>query len=223
MERRELIDEVASQIAAIARPHPVRVAIDGVDAAGKTTFGDELVPALTGLGRPVIRASIDGFHNPAAIRKKRGALSPKGYYHDSFNYPALIEGLLQPLGPGGSLAFRRAVFDFRTDAAVNAPLERTESNAILLLDGVFLLRPELRMHFDFSIFLRVDFGVTLARAERRDTTLFGSVEEVRRRYRERYIPGQQLYLASAQPERWASIVIDNDDPQRAAIASQRFA
>jgi uridine kinase len=214
MGRRELIDDVASQIAAIARPHPIRVAIDGVDAAGKTRFADELAPALTARGRSVVRASIDGFHNPAAIRYRRGALSPEGYFHDSFNYAALIEALLRPLGPGGSLAFRRAVFDFRTDAAVNAPLERAEPNSILLLDGVFLLRPELRTCFDFSIFLRADFSVTLGRAEQRDLALLGTVEEVRRRYRERYIPGQKLYLSSVEPERWASVVIDHNDPLR---------
>jgi uridine kinase len=220
MARRELIDEVASKIAAIVRPHPIRVAIDGVDAAGKTTFADELAPVVKALGRPVIRASIDGFHNPAAVRRRRGALSPDGYYHDSFNHVALLEMLLQPLGPGGSLAFRRAAFDFRIDAAVAAALEQAEPNAILLLDGVFLLRPELRAHFDFSIFLRADFNVTLARAEKRDAELMGGIDEVRRRYHERYIPGQRLYLEAVQPDRHASMVIDNNDPARPAI--ERF-
>jgi uridine kinase len=217
MERRELIDEVASKIGDIARPHPVRVAIDGVDAAGKTTFGDELAALLTARGLSVIRASIDGFHNPAAIRYRQGSLSPDGYFHDSFNYSALVEALLQPLGPGGSRVFRRAVFDFRTDSIVAAPIERAEPNAILLLDGVFLLRPELRAYFDFSIFLRVDFSVTLGRAEQRDIALLGNVEEVRRRYLERYIPGQQIYLATAQPERFASIIIDNNDLARPVV------
>lgn len=214
MERRELIGDIASQIAAIARPHPVRVAIDGVDAAGKTTFADELAPALAALSRPVIRASVDGFHNPAAIRYRQGPDSPEGYFHDSFDYPALIEALLLPLGPGGSLAFRRAVFDFRTDAAVNAPLEHAEANSVLLLDGVFLLRPELRGYFEFSIFLRADFSFTVARAKQRDLSLLGTLEEVRRRYRERYVPGQELYLNSVKPEQWASVVIDNNDPIR---------
>lgn len=214
MERRELIHNIAEKIAAIARPHPVRVAIDGVDAAGKTTFADELARALAALRRPVIRASIDGFHNPAAVRRRRGALSPEGYFHDSFNYPALVEALLQPLGPGGSLAFRRAVFDFRTDTIVEVPLEQADPQAILLLDGVFLLRPELRAHFDFSIFLRADFRTTLARAEQRDLNLLGNVEEVRRRYHERYIPGQRIYLTAVHPERMASLIIDNNDPAR---------
>jgi uridine kinase len=210
---------VASRIAGIVRPHPTRVAIDGVDAAGKTTLADELAPVMEALGRPVVRASIDGFHNSAAVRRKRGSLSPEGYYHDSFNYPALLEVLLQPLGPGGSLAFRRAIFDFRIDTAVDTPFERATPDAILILDGVFLLRPELSGHFDFSIFLRADFDVTLARAEKRDAAFMGTPEEVRRRYHERYIPGQQLYLTAVQPERCASMVIDNNEPAQPIILS----
>ena len=217
MEREKLIAEIAREIAAISRPHPVRVAIDGVDAAGKTSFADELAPRLTELGRPVIRASVDGFHNPAEVRHRRGSLSPEGYFHDSFNYLALAEALLLPLGSGGSRTFRRAAFDFRTNSAVEARWEQADADAVLLLDGVFLLRPELRAHFDFSIFLQVDFHVTLARAERRDARLLGSAEEVRRHYEARYIPGQQLYLTTVQPARLASIVIDNNDLSKPVI------
>lgn len=221
MERAELIENIASQIAAVAARHPVRVAIDGVDASGKTTFADELAPAIIALGRPAIRASVDGFHNRAAIRRRRGALSPEGYYHDSFNYPGLIAALLQPLGPGGSLMFRRALFDFRTDNAVDAPLERAAPNSILIFDGVFLLRPQLRAYFEFSIFLRAGFNVTVARAEKRDLELLGTVQEVRRRYRERYVPGQELYLSEVNPEQWASIVIDNNDPLQPAFCASK--
>ncbi len=217
MERHVLVEDLASRIAAIVRPHPVRVAIDGVDAAGKTTLADELAPVLAGLRRPVIRASIDGFHHPAAIRRRRGPLSPEGYFLDSFNYPALVEALLQPLGPGGTLQFRRAVFDFRTDSPVSAPIERAEPDAILLFDGVFLLRPEVRAHFEFSVFLHVDFNVAMERAEKRDAPLFGSTAAVRQRYETRYVPGQRLYLAGVQPDQWASVVVDNNDPVRPAV------
>lgn len=214
MERITLLEELASRLVAIELAHPLRVAIDGVDAAGKTTLADELADVVEQLGRSVIRASIDGFHNPAAIRRQRGPLSPEGYFEDSFNYDALLKALLLPLGPMGSLSFSRAVFDFRTDQPVAAPVEHAVSNAILLFDGVFLLRPGVREHFDVSVFVRADFGVTLGRAERRDVGLLGSAQEVRQRYQERYIPGQQLYLATIEPERWATIVIDNNDPLR---------
>jgi len=221
MTRQPLIADLAARIAALERPHAVRVAVDGVDAAGKTTLADELRAAMTVHGRTVIRASIDGFHNPQAVRQQRGAMSPAGYFHDACNYPALIEELLQPLGPDGDGRFRRAVFDQRADIAIDLPQESVEPDAILILDGVFLLRPELRPHFDFSIYVRADFDTTLARAERRDLTLFGSADDVRTRYEQRYVPGQQMYLDTVQPERWASIVIDNNDPERPLVVLTR--
>jgi uridine kinase len=46
----------------------------------------------------------------------------------------------------------------------------------------------------------------------RDLTPTGSVEEMERRFWTRYAPGQQLYLATAQPREHAHIVIDNTDP-----------
>src|SRR5579863_2110969 len=97
MSRQGIIADLAGHLAALQRPHPVRVAIDGVDAAGKTKLADALAAALEGQQRAVIRASIDGFHRPRAERYQRGADSPLGYYADSFNYPALRESLLLPL------------------------------------------------------------------------------------------------------------------------------
>jgi uridine kinase len=96
----QLLAEIARRVIAVERSHPTRVAIDGVDAAGKTTLAGELVSFIEAYERPVIRASIDGFHNPASIRYQRGTTSPEGYYYDSFNYQALKDLLLIPLVPG---------------------------------------------------------------------------------------------------------------------------
>lgn len=217
MTRDELLAELARRIAQVKRPHPVKVAIDGVDAAGKTMLADELMAPLERLGRPVIRATIDGFHNPAAVRYRRGNTDPEGYFRDSFNYARLVEVLLGPLGPQGDRRYRRAVFDFRLDSPVDAPVEKASAKAVLLFDGVFLLGPRLRPHWDFSIFVKASFELTLARAEVRDSHLFGEASKVRQRYEERYIPGQRLYLSEVEPERHASVVVDNNDVLRPTI------
>jgi uridine kinase len=212
VKRVQLLDELAHRIVRIERPHPIRVAIDGVDAAGKTTLAEDLVTPLQACGRPVIRASIDGFHHPAHRRYQRGPASPEGYYRDSFNYQALIESLLAPLGLGGSRGYRAAVFDFCLDAAVQVPLCVAESNAVLLFNGVFLLRPELRSYWEFIIFVETAFEVTLVRAQQRDLALFGAVAEVTKRYEQRYMPGQRLYLEECQPKERATVVVENNDP-----------
>jgi hypothetical protein len=64
MNRHAAIHEIAAMIAELPLGHPVRVAVDGRDGAGKTMLADELVQPLQNIGRPVIRASIAGAIRP---------------------------------------------------------------------------------------------------------------------------------------------------------------
>lgn len=212
MTRRKLIQRLSNLIMQVKKPHPVRVAIDGIDNAGKTKFAEELAQELHKTNYKIIRASIDGFHRPRKERYRRGRHSPAGYYHDSFDYEAIKEKLLKPLGPNGSLRYIKAVFDLRTDSPVTEKIHTAKRKAILLFDGVFLLRPQLNDYWDFSIFVHVDFETALARALLQDRKLFGSVRETRKRYLKRYIPGQKFYVKDVNPVQKADIVIDNNDP-----------
>jgi hypothetical protein len=98
VKRQQVLNRLADGIGRLSNPPSVRVAVDGIDAAGKTTLADELGSLLEARGRPVIRASVDGFHRPRSERYQRGAESPEGYYLDAFDYPALCAGLLLPSG-----------------------------------------------------------------------------------------------------------------------------
>jgi len=215
--RAELLARLADFIVSVKRPHPVRVAIDGVDGAGKTALADELVTPIEDRGRRVIRASVDGFHRPRLERYTRGADSPEGYYHDSFDYRVLRAVLLEPLGPGGSRQYRRAVFDFRSDSPVREPIRNASADSVLLFDGVFLLRPELNDCWDYRVFVRVDFDVALRRMSHRDQALFGSADATRARFRVRYMPGQRIYLKTVRPRQRADVVVDNNDPANAKL------
>ena len=210
MKRQALLKQLTEMINRVKLDHPIRVAIDGVDAAGKTNLADEFAKELKIYDRQVIRASIDGFHNPKEIRYSKGRNSPAGYYLDSFNNQAIIQNLLAPLGPGGNRLFKKTTFDFRSDKAITTPVELADNAAVLIMDGVFLLRPVLVDCWDFKIFLDVDFDITLQRAIERDSFM-GSEAEIVSKYNERYIPGQKLYLKEAKPKQKADIVIDNND------------
>ncbi len=213
----ELLKKLAGLIVGVRRPHPVRVAIDGIDAAGKTTLANELARAIEARGRPVIRATIDGFHRPRSERYRRGRYSPEGYYHDSFDYQSVRDELLEQLGPGGSLRFRTATFDYRADTFVYEALQTASSDAVLLFDGVFLLRPELNDCWDFRVFMDVEFDVSLGRTLQRYGEQHDSLEGVREAYERRYIPGQRLYLDEVKPRGLADVVVDNNDLDRPVL------
>ena len=214
MTRETVLSQLVDIIVSLQHSHPLRVAIDGIDASGKTTLANQLVPVIEQRGRPVIRASIDGFHRPRSQRYQQGADSPTGYYEDSFDYLSLQSALIHPLGPHGNRRYRYAVFDVRHDAPLVLEEKEAPPDVILLFDGVFLLRPELNALWDYRIFVQVDFEVALQRAMIRDRELFGSPEVVQARYLQRYIPGQQLYFQAAHPQQHADVIIENNDPMQ---------
>ena len=77
--RGELLDRLAEAVRSVETAHPLRVAVDGPPAGGKTTLADELAVVLRTGGREVVRASIDSFLWPRARRYRRGAYSPEGW------------------------------------------------------------------------------------------------------------------------------------------------
>jgi uridine kinase len=213
MKRSELLELLATNILGIQHKRPILVAIDGYDAAGKSVLAKELAEKLRGLGLNVIEASTDGFHNPRVIRYKRGEESPEGYYYDSFNYAALKVMLLDPLKTG-DLRYKTRPFDYVADKGLMASYMEAELDSILIFDGIFAHRPELRDYWDYSIYLYVDEEVSLTRGIERN---LGEEEATRHRYTVRYIPGQRIYHKEADPMKYASIIIDNNDPEKPII------
>jgi uridine kinase len=213
MPWQELLNFLVSEIMQIDRPHVVRVGIDGVDASGKTRLADALIPLIQSRGRPVIRASIDGFHQPRKVRYRNGRFSAEGYFNDSFDFAAVHRQLLQPLGPGGTQVYQRAVFDYRTDASLTLSPETAVSKSILLFDGVFLHRPELRSLWEFTIYLDVSFQVSVTRMVERDSLVPDSDQLLINRY----VGGQKQYIKTCRPRELADIVIDNNDWTRPKI------
>ena len=207
MLRAELLESVAQDVLQHRRLPITRVAVDGVDGAGKTNFADELAVHLDRAGVVVIRAGADGFHRPAVERYAGGRRSPEGFFLDSYDYAALCSELLDPLSPDGSLRYRVAVFDVASDQSLDLPLSVADIGAVLVVDGIFLHRDELVDVWDFSVFLRASFEQATRRWRQRDGVELQSASIAG----DRYVEGQRLYLTTCDPERRASMVVDNND------------
>lgn len=217
--RDELLGRLAEAVGSVAVAHPTRVAIDGPPAAGKTTLADELAVVLRGQGRDVIRATIDDFIFPRVQRYPRGEYSAEGCYFDTHDYGALNRVLLDPLGPGGDRRFQHAVYDRTADTVLSPPVTTAPADAVLVFDGVFLMRPELVDRWDLRILVSTALETTVDRAVIRERQV-SSRAEVERRWRERYIPSQQLYFATVRPTDLVDIIVHNDEPQQPVWENQ---
>jgi uridine kinase len=218
-ERHRVLAEIASRILAISCPGVVRVAVDGVDGAGKSTFADELALVLHASARAVIRASVDSFHNPRSIRYRQGRESPQGFFDDSYDYAALTTLLLDPLSERGDRRFRREAFDHRRNVPVVAQEEQAPIAAILVFDGIFLHRRELKRYWHYSVFLDVPFHIAIPRGAQRGE---GSPDPAALSNR-RYVEGQTIYLRTCNPREAASVVVNNEDLDAPFIMRQRAA
>lgn len=185
-----------------------RVAVDGVDGAGKTIFAAELTRALEVRGAVVASVSVDDFHHLRAVRYRRGKDSPVGYWLDSHDYATLRSDVLDPLAPGGHGRYRTASHDLTTDELLDGGRMTAQPDTVLLVEGVFLHRDELLDCWDFSIFLDVPFEVTARRMAERD----GSNSDPEHPSMRRYVEGQRIYLSECGPHERADLVIDNTDP-----------
>ena len=202
---------LAAVAARVPRPgRPVLVAVDGVDGAGKTTFADELAAACrpTWPG-PVARASVDGFHHPAAHRHARGRTA-EAFWSRSFDHAAFRSALVDPWRAGPGAPYRVAVHDVTTDRALDVPADVVPPEGLLLVDGIFLQREELRDAWDLVVFLDVPFEVSVPRMAQRD----GSDPDPRAPSQARYVDGQRIYLATCDPRSRADVVVDNSDLSR---------
>ena len=170
----------------------------------------------------MFRASIDGFHRPRAERYARGDQSPEGFYRDSFDYSLFRRVLIEPFREGmqtrGTTGFQLSAFDVVRDAPVESRWVTAPENAVLIVDGIFLHRPELRGLWDWSVWLEVPLDVTYARMAQRDGSdpdPGGAVQRPVRR-------GPAAVPARGEPQAAASAIIDNTDPAHPSRVYQDF-
>ena len=220
MTRRNVVDEVARLLSERDPGHPLRVGIDGVCGAGKSTFAEELAERIAAHGRPVVLVDSDGFHHVRAIRYRQGRETARGYYEDAYDFDSLREHVLTPLGPGGSREYAVRVHDLATDDVIRE-FATAPADAIVIFAATFLQRDGLRDLWDEVVFLDAAIERAEQRGIDRDADQLGGRDAARRAYASRYTAACRIYLAEQDPRARASIVVDHDDPLRPSLTFPR--
>jgi uridine kinase len=172
------------------------LAVDGADPAVAAAFADDLATAVRATGATVFRASLGDFQRPrserAVIRDPLGAdtgvTDPAELaYRAAYDYAAFRRVLVDPFRMGGSTGFVPAFFDARRDAPVEPTWLTGPADAVLVVDGEFANRPELRGLWNYSIYLD-DPNIDVRGA-------------------------QALYRAESAPRTTAVAIVDNTFPE----------
>ena len=209
-----VLRDLADHIVALRPGERVTVAVDGFDGAGKTVLADQLAEVIGAVdgSRHVLRVSIDGFHRPKAQRVARGR-GPETFYEDSYDYAAFRRAVVDPFRRGESVT--PAVNDVDADRPVRPDPVAVVADTVLLVDGIFLQRPELTDVWDAALWVEVPFAVSVPRGNARFGD--GRDPDPEAESNRRYVEGQRLYLAATDPRARATWVLDDTDLDRPVL------
>lgn len=210
--RTRVVTELLTELQSVRPGGRALVALDGFDGVGKTHLADELVGLAPVAGRPVVGVSIDGFHRPKAERIAAGT-GAEGFYRGSYRYDAFRTCVVDAVRTGNPIT--PAVWDVAADRPVKADPLEIPSDAIVLVDGIFLQRPELVDVWDATVWVDAPLAVTVPRGNARFPG--DHDDDPSAPANQRYVGGQQLYLAEAEPRTRSTWVFDNTDLERPAL------
>jgi uridine kinase len=220
-ERARVLDRVVTMIESLG-DHRLRVAIDGLTAAGKTSLGHELARGLSRRGRPVFRASLDDFKRPWRERHLYDRTSGAGYYRNAFDRDAACRLLLEPSAPSGDGVVALCSIDPLTQIDHSAVKTAMPPNGVLVVDSVFAYRPEINAYWDLRVWVEIDAELSVRRGIERDAEMDGSAAEAEGLHRDRYLVGEMLYIDEVDPRSFVDVVIDNTDFDRPRLIRPAF-
>lgn len=217
---------LAPAVAAIARARrrvprerAVLAAISGVDASGKGYVTARLAAALVASGMRIAAIGIDGWLNLPPVRFSKH--DPAGhFYRNAFRFDEMFETLVLPLRDARSIRLE-ADYTEETAASYRRHLYVFDDVDVVLLEGIYLLRPGFVGHYDLSIWVDCSFVTAVERAvARRQEGL--PPEETRKAFRTVYLPAQEIHFERDDPRGRADLILLNDprlETSSAALAS----
>ena len=165
------------------------VAIDGPSGAGKSTLAKQLADA----GDQTAVVSGDDFYRPASDDERR-SWSPEEGVRKYFDWERLEQEVLGPLSRTGRCRYQR--YDWSSGKLSEAM--QLPNAHVVLVEGVYSFRPELRRYYDFSIMVTTPAAERLRRWKER-----GDPEEQIKRWN----ASEELYFESTHPEEAAEMIV----------------
>ena len=165
------------------------VAIDGAGGAGKSTLARGIEDAFVGC---VSIVRCDDFYRPLS----GATLSPQEAYDNYFDWRRLRDEALKPLRNGQTVRYQR--YDWSTGRLTE--WIDVEPREIVLIEGVFSMRPELRPMIDVAIFIETPREERMRRLLARPQPDASWIDQ--------WMAAEDWYLENVAPQHHADLVIE---------------
>lgn len=186
---------------------PLIIGITGQDASGKTHLGRELVDQLKESGIDSVLIQVDDFHRTRAERYDPTMSEPQAYLNRSFDFEKLVSKILDPLSRNAHIDTTLWHLDLATDSHIKERRYVIQPTSVVVVEGVLLLRPDVRKYLDFTVYVHADRESILDRAYIRDVPEQG--DDVMRKYDTKYMPAQREHLDMNPPRLHSNMIVDN--------------
>jgi len=151
--------------------------------------------------------NVDGWLNLPTVRFCD--VSPaEHFYRHAIRFEEMFTELVLPLRARGSVRVEAQLTE-ETATQFRPHLYAFEDVALILLEGIYLLKRDLRPYYDLSVWIDCSFETALARAVARAQEGL-SPEETVRAYRTLYFPAQSIHFVRDAPRAAAGLVVRND-------------
>lgn len=181
------------------------VGIDGLGGSGKTTFATSLANYFREKGVETIVFHIDDFIHPKRIRYDAAKEEWFCYYFLQWRYDYFIFEVLSQLVSGDEIHKEIELYDKEDDVYAKQSVY-IPKQTVVIIEGVFLQRPELKPFFDYVVYMDVPQNVRLKRVLKRDTYI-GDEQAILEKYKKRYFPAEEYYMRCCSPVERADHVI----------------
>lgn len=214
----EVVRKILDRRAAVPNTRALLVGISGVDSCGKGYLATQLEARLAQHVVTAAVVNVDGWLNLPEKRFDSGALA-ENFYQNAIRFDEFFSQLAVPLRDRRSIYL---IADFVEETASHYRTHTYDFRdvSVVLVEGIFLFKPQYRDNFDLTIWIDCSFPTALARAIARSQEGLSPASTIAA-YETIYFPAQRIHLAQDKPREHADLIFENDFTQEHELSRAR--
>ena len=204
-----VVRKIIERRANIPDARSLLVGVSGIDGCGKGYLAKQLQAHLALYGVIPAILNVDGWLN--LPQKRFDQTAPAiNFYENAIRFEQFFTQLVLPLRDRRSI---HLVADFVEETASHYRKQSYdyEDVSVVLVEGIFLFKPQYRKYFDLAIWIDCSFPTALARAIDRKQEGLSAANTIAA-YDTIYFPAQKIHLAQDKPRENADLIFENDIP-----------